>query len=119
MTIYLAGSWANRKDLRPIRDKIVALGHTVNSKWIDIEEENEDLKAASIRDIDGILESSLFIVDTDGVSYGKIWEAGFAYANERIVWIIGKENPTCLFFTLANAHLANWNEALQWLEDIA
>lgn len=39
-TLYLAARYSRRDELKVMRDKLVSLGYTITSRWLDFEDEN-------------------------------------------------------------------------------
>lgn len=121
MKLYLASFFDTRARLRPIRDQIQAMGHTVTGRWIDEQDTvvgltyEDQLKAAG-RDLNDIDQSDLFILDTldENPRGGREVEYGYAMANPCMrIWIVGPLRN--IFHSCAGQWFVNWEGALHAL----
>jgi nucleoside 2-deoxyribosyltransferase len=85
MTIYLAGPWKHRDEVRAVRDQIQAAGITVHSRWIDFESdgvnENDPARLAleAQNDVaDLMFAEALVVLNYPEPSEGKACETGMA-----------------------------------------
>lgn len=98
MRIYIASR--DQAAGRRLRDLLLSVGHTVASRWLDIEgyvslsEDEAYKRSASVSDIQDVRESDLLILrsEPDGafVLGGKHVETGVALALERPVIVLGQ-----------------------------
>ena len=72
MKIYIAGAFESQARLKPLRDRIEALGHEVVSTWLDeanlLPPTPEESWAYAIRDLGEIRVCDLLILDTFDVN---------------------------------------------------
>lgn len=136
MRIYVSASYHRQADLRPIRDKLAAMGHVVTSSWIGeettIAEKWRGNVAAflrrrlGIKDLAEIMACDLFINDQSvpSVSGGLHCELGMALAlahtrfYEMQIWTVGypPEGITrSPFFEMVDRHYENWDKLLEAL----
>ncbi len=118
-SIYLAAPWVNREAMRVVRDDLVAMGHVVTSRWLDIEDlgqspvpdDFEVCREAAINDFDDIIYADMFLVLTDErpVGAGHHVELGYALALGKHVVVVGPIKS--IFHHLADHHYATWEEA--------
>jgi len=123
MNVYIAGKYEARARLIEWRGRIIALGHTVSSTWLDETANREDVspeyeKAAALRDIEEICNADLFILDEWNVSNsgGREVEFGVAYLRGCDLWIVGPKRN--IFHTLADRIFESWPEAVNYLRGI-
>lgn len=122
MKIYVAGTYASKLDLRPIRDKIWSLGHEITSSWLDEVSKPASMSAddfrkkLAIKDLCEVASADILIVDADKMSGGKHVELGFAIGRfqKQLIWFVG--NPSNIFYELADGRFRDWNECIKYLE---
>lgn len=115
MNIYLASFFDTRERLRPIRDKLQEMGHTVVSSWIDEQETvigltPQQSRAAASRDLEEIKACDLLILDTldENSRGGREVEFGYTLDSMAIAWIVGPTRN--IFHSLATHHFTTWEE---------
>lgn len=122
MKIYISSSFTNRLKMRPIRDKLWAMGYIIVSSWIDetvkpdfISRYEWERKLAE-KDRAEVLSADLFIMDADKVSTGKAVELGLALGqfHLKLVWIVG--NPIHIFHHLADRIIPDWETCFNILQ---
>ena len=98
MKIYLAAKYSRMEELRGYRDQLIALGHTVTSRWLDGNHEqsdesdptNVDLQRWAREDIEDILSADVFVCFTGGEkSTGRNIEFGYALGRGIPVRVVG------------------------------
>jgi hypothetical protein len=98
--IYIASSWENRFVLRPVRDKLIALGHVVTSRWIAVGEVDYPADIGAGRDIADLDASNTLVFWPDNMikqTSGKFVEYGYALAAGHEIYIVQPESTTCIF----------------------
>jgi len=122
MKVYLSASFTNRLKMRPIRDKLWSMGHTIVSSWIDETVKPDFLTACewgrklADKDRAEVLSCDLFIMDAEGISTGKAVELGLALGqfHLKLVWIVG--DPQHIFHHLVDEILPDWESCYKKLE---
>lgn len=119
MRIYLAGFFDTRARMRPIRDRIWALGHEVVSTWLDEVKHPETMdtetfyKKLALRDLAEIRSADLIIVDTidETPRGGREVELGFALGRFQgiEIWTVGPMRN--VFHRLADEIFDDWDTA--------
>lgn len=98
--IYLAGPFTSRDELRTVRDRLVADGHTVTSGWLAWADEadgtHDRLSGRAMDDLDDVTAADTLIMRT-GVptDSGHGWHTEFGYAaalGKRLVVVGPREN---------------------------
>ena len=127
MKIYLAAKFERRAELRPIRDKLWAMGHEVVSNWIDEVKKPEGMSSdqfkrkLAVKDLAQIESADLFILDTFVVSErgGKEVEFGLALGQFQgiLVYIVGPIRN--VFHHLCDRNFDSWDEFLNFMESSA
>ena len=120
MKVYIGASFSSRERLRPIRDRIWALGHEVVSTWIDevakpgFMGQDEFNRKLAVKDFCEVSSASLVIIDTVERSStgGSDSEFGFAFGqfHKKSVWVVGPKRS--VFHQLADAHFEDWSMVL-------
>lgn len=122
--IYIASRFSNWPNLLPIRDKIEAMGHVVQSRWLAYAEagteSSKSPSAMAMEDLEDIRNSELLIIDTTDhgrgpLSGGLYVEMGFALALNKVVWLVGPETNIFTSLLLVNP-FTTWEEVIQELE---
>ena len=96
MKIYLAASYRRRGTMKKIAAKARRMGHEVVSRWIDGDTEAKEFKrktrvSEAIQDLCDIIRCKLLIYfSSKGGRGGKDVELGYALANGKMVWMVGK-----------------------------
>jgi len=103
LTVYLAGSFASRHQLKEVRSKLQEMGIIVTSSWLDdkrMTSQNEYAvfgRDRADRDFRELNLSKFFIMSWEHHSTtGAMWvELGLAIAMKKIIWVVGyrSENP--------------------------
>ncbi len=122
MKVYLSASFINRLKMRPIRDKLWSMGHTIVSTWLDetvkpdFLTDHEWARKLAEKDRAEVLSADLFIMDAEGISSGKAIEFGLALGqfHLKLIWIVGQ--PNHLFYHLADEILPDWESCFKKLE---
>lgn len=98
LSVYLAGSFADRPRLRGYRADLQSLGYSVSSSWLDTPDDLRDadlspdeLRAYAEQDTTDIDRAHSLIVVTDvpSTSGGMHWEAGYALGCGMAVYGVG------------------------------
>lgn len=87
--VYIAAPWAHREEAKTVRDKFVAKGFTVTSRWLDVDETTCSPVEEAHNDLVDILEAGVMVVLNLEKSEGKAFEQGFAMAHEKPIFVIG------------------------------
>lgn len=101
--IYLASPSIYQDKMRVIRKHLEVEGHTITSRWLDVTtlgNMTPDFARMDIEDIDRAEAFMLYPLrngDTNP-SAGHMWEAGYAYAQDKLLILMGQ--PTSLFLTI-------------------
>jgi hypothetical protein len=101
--IYIASSWKNRYDLRPIRDRIESMGHKVIARWIDVDVEDYGPEIGAQRDLDDLSLCDTLVFWPDNSTHktsGKYVEFGFALGLGHEIFLVEPESCTCIFTKL-------------------
>ena len=121
MKLYLAGKVTARERLCVTRAHLLALGHQVNSTWLDVaidypEAFNQIMEPK--RDLIEIAQCSMLLLDTIDVSEtgGREFEAGFAHALGKALWRVGPKRH--IFHSLASREFNDWDAALTALINV-
>lgn len=108
MNIYTAARYGDMEQMRKVRDRLHALGHTVTARWIDGGEEGPNgrtLEQAAVMDVVDVSRSDVLLffsqpygsANTGG---GRHWELGYAYALRKRCIVIGPKE--IVFHHLSN-----------------
>lgn len=97
MRIYLAGSWAARKELQEMRDKLIAADIEVTSRWLDWpgplpgETKADEWRRSALWDLADIdkAEAVLIVTTTPSTHGGFHTELGYAMGSGKPVAVIG------------------------------
>ena len=124
MRIYIAGSFVDQVDLRPMANRLWHLGHEITGTWLqEIKrplDMPEDLfkKKLAIKDLCEVAKADLIILDNRRSSGGKNAEWGFALGEfqHKQLFLVGP--PTNVFHYLADLSFNNWDEVLTYLETL-
>ncbi len=122
MKIYLAGSFAAQKRLRPIRDKLWALGHEVVGTWLDEiavpTGMSQDIfnKQLAIKDLTEVKSADCFIIDVkeESTTGGRMVELGYALGQAKLKYLVGENQ--CIFLNLVDQQFNNWDELFAHFE---
>lgn len=103
ISIYLAGPWARREEVREARKAFLAAGIRVNAQWLDVElkegagdtAESQaaagyDMAVEARRDVADIAESDAMVVMNLEKSEGKAVEQGYALYRGMPIIVVGK-----------------------------
>lgn len=121
MTVYLAGPWSCKPEVRAARAQFEAAGITVLSDWIDHHPdgtvEPAELRRQAYKDLAQIHITDAFVVLNLEVSEGKASEFMFAYCHQIPCISVG---PTPnLFHHMAKViHVATVEEAINAVHQI-
>lgn len=121
MKIYIAASFASRERLRPMRDKLWAMGHEVVSTWLDEVAQPENLtkdefyKKLAIKDLAELKSANLAIVDIldPSTSGGRDVELGFALGSfsSKQIFLVG--TPSSVFHQLVDRVYPSWERLIE------
>ena len=102
-SVYLAGPWANRDEVRQAREQLQRAGIQVNAQWLDVEMKEGagdtaesqaaagyDMAAEAKRDLDDIDDSDMIVVMNLQKSEGKAVEQGLALERGMPVVVVGR-----------------------------
>lgn len=95
MKIYIAAKYHRRFDLRPVAERIQALGHTITGDWIwDDEAAGDNIQYHAIRDVEQVREADCLIFcgepqASENRGGGRWFEFGLAFAlgKQTIAWL--------------------------------
>lgn len=116
MNIYLTGRFRDRARYQQFRVLFAAMGHRVTSSWLDEDPSlppestgNQDIALRDCREID---QSVLLIADITSplapdAGAGREWEQGYAWAKQKVVWLIGVPRGT--FHHLPHRRFESWD----------
>jgi len=116
--IYVAGYFDTRERLRPFVARLREMGHEVVSRWMDEPDgaayatsTEAYLTECAIRDLEDIQKAEVVLVDTidETPRGGREFEAGFAHAIGRVVYIVGPARN--VFHRLVRERWDTWDEA--------
>lgn len=122
--IYVAGPWVQKAACAAFRDKLVADGFEVTSRWLDLDEsvdnsltpENLDmLMARAMDDIEDVLRADIFMLMNLEKSEGKAVETGIALMSQKGIVMLG--DYTNVFQTLHFPKVESEEEAIKVLND--
>lgn len=90
-SVYIAAKFHARIRLRPIRDRLRALGFNVSSHWMEQEEESESSIDAARRDLREVRNAELLIIDTldESNTGGREVELGHFLFKGGTIWRVG------------------------------
>lgn len=121
MKIYVAASFVSRERLRPIRDKLWAMGHEVVSSWLDEVAkpspmtQDEFYKKLAMKDIAELMSADMVICDLGdkSTSGGRDTELGLALGSfaKKQVYLVG--TPTSVFHRLVDRVYYTWDALLE------
>lgn len=101
MKIYLAGPWVRREDVRRVAARLQAEGYELTSRWL-YEHEGDPNDASGLgspeayirlqatEDLIDVMKADVFVMLNLEKSEGKAVELGFAIANQKRVFCVGK-----------------------------
>ena len=113
LRLYVSGNWGSRYRLRAEVARLRALGNEVRATWTDHEEAGEPLVEA-VRDLEEIRWAEALILDAldeCNQTGGREFEAGFAHALWRPVYIVGPARN--VFHRLCRDRWDTWDEAIR------
>ena len=123
MKIYLAASFQAQRRIRPLRDKLFSMGHTVISSWLEenmvpagMSQEIFDRQLA-VKDLQEVKCADIIIVDTmePSTTGGRYAELGFSLAQPMLKYHVGPINS--IFERLVDVHFDTWDECFEYFED--
>jgi len=122
MRIYLAASFVAQHRLRPIRDRLLTLGHDVVSSWLDEAAKPEHLTQErfdthlAIKDFTEVVQCDCVIIDTlePSTTGGRYVELGIALANSKLIYQVGPQ--VGIFERLVDEAFDTWEHAINYLE---
>lgn len=91
-SIYLAAPWVRREEARLVRDRLVAAGYEVTSRWLDIDETKTTETIEAENDVYDILTAELMVVLNLEKSEGKAVEQGIAIAINTPLYLVGEKS---------------------------
>lgn len=94
MTVYVAGPWARKNDVRAVVQRLRGAGFSVTSRWVDRPESEYEcdpalMRSEAIRDIEDIDQSDVLLYLNLEKSEGKATELGMALTREMPVFVVG------------------------------
>lgn len=121
--IYIAASFAARERLRPVRDKLFALGYDVTSSWLDEVARPEGMDQATfdrklaIKDLVEAGSADILIQDTltestTGGSHTE-WGIGLGRFQRQRLYIVGPRKS--VFHQLADMQFITWEACFEYL----
>ena len=120
VNIYIAGAFESQARLKPLRDRVQALGHEVVSTWLDegslLPPTPEESWAYAIRDLGEVRVCDLLILDTFDVNErgGREFEAGVAFNGGATLGVLRVGPSRNVFHELLGAY-ETWEAMLEWL----
>lgn len=105
MKVYLCARYSRRDELRAVRERLQASGHTVTSSWLDTQWEHRDDQGSSaappeyreeyaVKDYNDVLDADCLVAFTEpprsGGRGGRHVEFGIALAAGKILIIVGQ-----------------------------
>lgn len=119
-SIYLAGPWKRREEVRKTRDVLVKAGFNITSRWLDapdLDQTNADSMVQEAKhDLEDILDADIMIVDNLEVSEGKSVEQGIALILDIPIIVIGKRSNVFQYMPQVT-NVATVDEALKEMEN--
>lgn len=124
MKIYLAASFTEQKRIRAQKEKLIQLGYTVLSSWLEEQVKPEGMndeifgRKMAAKDLREIAAADCFILDMEAPSrtMGKMVELGFAIANHKLIYVVapaGTMTHSHIFVMLADQIFSSWDEAIK------
>ena len=117
MTIYLAGPWARKPEVRLAREEFQRAGFDVCADWIDwhgiSEPTDAVLREEALHDLRQIHSADAFVVLNLELSEGKASEFMWAYSKHKPTVSVGP--TTNIFHTLATHRVNTVEEAIDAL----
>lgn len=124
MKIYLAASFSEQKRIREQKEKLIQLGYTVLSSWLEEQVRPEGMtdeifgRKMAAKDLREIASADCFIVDLEKPSQtmGKMVELGFALASHKLVYAVappGTMTTGHIFVMLADKIFPSWDECIK------
>ena len=126
MKLYIAASFTQQKRIREWKEKLIQLGYTVLSSWLEeqikpegMDDEQFGRKMAN-KDLREIASSDCFIIDLESPSttMGKMVELGFAIANHKLIYVVAPSGTLTkghIFCLLADKIFPSFDELLEVL----
>ena len=92
MTVYLAGPWIAKAQVKEARAKLEAAGIKVRASWIDNHgsDSHAGLQREAIVDFNQILEADALVLLNLAKSEGKATELGYAYGLGKRILVVGR-----------------------------
>lgn len=89
MRVYLAAPWSHRAEARQARALLIAAGHDVPCRWLDVDERTTSAVEEAQNDMTDLLTCEAFLVLNLAKSEGKACETGMAIIAELPIISIG------------------------------
>lgn len=113
MVVYLAAPWARIADARAFREKLLDMGVTVNSRWLDFQVDatkdydypEDIMRHEAQNDLEDIDHAEFMVVLNLEKSEGKAVEQGYALARGIPIIAIGKRLNVFQYLDADNAKL--------------
>lgn len=124
MKIYLAGSFVDQMDLRPMADRLWHLGHEITGTWLQETKRPMSMpeevfnKKLAIKDLCEVSRADLVILDNRRSSGGKNVEWGFALGEHQHKQLFLVGEPSTVFHYLADLTFDTWDDLLNYFEEI-
>jgi nucleoside 2-deoxyribosyltransferase len=93
MNIYVAASWASREYARNVTNALHSNGIECTNGWMDREGETPDeYRNCALADLNEVCASDGLVLlnDTESTGGGMHFEAGYAFARGKRVFVIGR-----------------------------
>lgn len=127
MKVYTAATFSEQKRIRQYKEKLIVLGHSVLSTWLEEQVKPEGMtdeqfgKKMAAKDLREIAAADCFILDLENPSrtMGKMVETGFALATHKLIYVVAPgETLTTghIFLHLADKIFTSWDELFAYFE---
>lgn len=124
MRIYIAGSFLDQADLRPMADRLWHLGHEITGTWLQETKKPVGMpeavfkKKLAIKDLCEVARADIVILDNRRSSGGKNAEWGFALGEfqHKQLFLIGE--PTNVFQYLADLTFEDWDDLFFYFDTL-
>ena len=125
MKIYTAASFVEQKRIREMKEKLIQMGHTVVSTWLEEAVRPDGMtleqfeRKMAIKDLQEVAAADCVILDVEKPTKtsGKMVEVGFALAKHKLIYIVGVPPAHAIFLSLADKHFESWDLLFQYFEE--
>lgn len=116
---YLAGKYSQREELSRYASQLRGMGFYVQAEWLEGTHEDRSPEAQrryAFTDLQDIYNSDAFVYfNTEEHSAGRNIEFGYAYANQKTIYLIGPQ--TSVFHYLATVNVfPTFREFVEYLK---